>query len=93
MNFGSTDAHSLHTKERKKRLPRSVTPVSSGVMPPGHGDGRFLNDLRLTEEEKQTIPRWIDAGIPRAIQRTAAGAFVPDRPDHRRARCRGCNDR
>ena len=39
--------------------------VKTGYMPPWHADGpkgRFVNDRRLSEVEKQTILRWIDAG-------------------------------
>ena len=41
--------------------------VSSGFMPPWHADaphGTFLNDRRLTDAEKQTIVRWVDADAP-----------------------------
>lgn len=39
--------------------------VKSGFMPPWHAEGphgTFLNDRRLSDVEKQTILRWIDAG-------------------------------
>ena len=42
--------------------------VSEGQMPPWHAEGprgHFLNDRRLTDTDKQTILRWIDAGTPR----------------------------
>ena len=41
--------------------------VSTGYMPPWHADaphGTFVNDRRLSERDKQTIVRWIDAGAP-----------------------------
>src|SRR3954447_23515069 len=42
--------------------------VAQGQMPPWHAEGprgHFLNDRRLTDADKQTILRWIDAGTPR----------------------------
>lgn len=42
--------------------------VAEGQMPPWHAEGprgHFLNDRRLTDADKQTILRWIDAGTPR----------------------------
>ena len=39
--------------------------VKTGYMPPWHAEGphgTFLNDRRLSDEEKQTILRWIDGG-------------------------------
>src|SRR5438876_7831802 len=39
--------------------------VSIGSMPPWHADpahGRFANDRRLTDAEKDTIVRWVNAG-------------------------------
>jgi mono/diheme cytochrome c family protein len=42
--------------------------VAAGQMPPWHADpahGRFLNDRRLTDAEKQTIARWVAGGAPR----------------------------
>ena len=39
--------------------------VTTGFMPPWHADGprgAFSNDRRLTDLEKQTITRWVDAG-------------------------------
>ena len=41
--------------------------VSTGAMPPWHADaphGTFLNDRRLSDADKQTIVRWVDAGAP-----------------------------
>jgi hypothetical protein len=41
--------------------------VALGVMPPWHSDaphGTFANDRRLTDAEKSTILRWVDAGAP-----------------------------
>jgi peroxiredoxin len=42
--------------------------VHSGRMPPWFADprhGRFANDARLSEDEKQLLTRWIDEGCPR----------------------------
>ena len=42
--------------------------VVSREMPPWHADpafGRFKNDRSLTQEEIDTIVRWVDAGSPR----------------------------
>src|SRR5579859_3433396 len=44
-----------------------ATQVSKGTMPPWHADpshGEFLNDRRLSEVEKDTILRWVNAGGP-----------------------------
>ena len=41
--------------------------VQAGTMPPWHADpdvGRFANERRLTETEKDTILRWVDGGAP-----------------------------
>ena len=47
---------------------RSIaTRVSAGSMPPWHADpahGEFLNDRRLSANEKDTILKWINAGAP-----------------------------
>ena len=42
--------------------------VMAGHMPPWHSDakpGTFLNDRRLSEQDKLTIKKWADAGAPR----------------------------
>src|SRR5205809_1528710 len=41
--------------------------VSTGAMPPWHDDpahGEFTNDRRLSDHEKETIVRWVNAGAP-----------------------------
>ncbi len=41
--------------------------VVSGEMPPWHADpavGRFSNERRLTETERDIIARWVDGGAP-----------------------------
>ncbi len=52
--------------------------VETGYMPPWHAEGphdRFLNDRRLSEADKQTILRWIDAGAQKGDD-----ADLPARP-------------
>jgi len=52
--------------------------VAEGQMPPWHAEGprgHFLNDRRLTDADKQTILRWIDAGTPRGDMKK-----LPPRP-------------
>ncbi len=42
--------------------------VSEGRMPPWHADpryGKFSNDRRLSEEDKETLLAWLDNGTPR----------------------------
>ena len=42
--------------------------VATGYMPPWHADaphGTFLNDRRLSGADKQTLIRWLDAGLPK----------------------------
>ena len=49
----------------KKNVKDIRDAVSTGYMPPWHADaphGTFLNDRRLSADEKQTLLRWIDAG-------------------------------
>ena len=44
-----------------------IDAVNSGFMPPWHADaahGTFLNDRRLSDVDKQTITRWVDADTP-----------------------------
>jgi hypothetical protein len=41
--------------------------VKDGTMPPWHADpaiGHFVNERRLTDAQKSTIARWVDAGAP-----------------------------
>jgi hypothetical protein len=59
---------SLLTYEQARPWAKSIRArVASGQMPPWHSDdphGTFSNDRRLTDEEKSTILRWVDAGAP-----------------------------
>jgi len=44
-----------------------ATKVADGTMPPWHADpqyGKFLNERRLTDEQKSTIAKWVAAGAP-----------------------------
>ncbi|HUF48196.1 MAG TPA: hypothetical protein VMM93_10295, partial [Vicinamibacterales bacterium] len=46
--------------------------IQAGHMPPWHADapaGTFLNDRRLSDAEKDTLLRWVDAGAPRGDDR------------------------
>jgi hypothetical protein len=55
--------------------------VAQGQMPPWHAEGprgHFLNDRRLSDADKQTILRWIDAGTPRGDM-----AKLPPLPEFR----------
>ncbi len=48
--------------------------VKSGYMPPWHAEGphgTFLNDRRLSDLEKSTIVRWIDAGARKGDEKKA----------------------
>ena len=52
----------------KKKVDEIHDAVSSGYMPPWHADaphGTFVNDRRLSDADKQTLIRWLDAGAPK----------------------------
>src|SRR5688500_11532568 len=59
---------SLMTYKDARPWARSIgNAVKSGVMPPWHADpaiGHFSNARRLTDEQKATIARWVEAGAP-----------------------------
>lgn len=59
---------SLLTYEEARPWARAIRDnVVKGVMPPWHADpahGKFLNDRRLSAEEKDIIAKWVDAGAP-----------------------------
>ncbi|MBX9627529.1 MAG: redoxin domain-containing protein [Gemmataceae bacterium] len=65
--------------------------VADGVMPPWHADaprGHFLNDRRLSDEQKKTVLAWVDAGCPEGDPKDAppapkwvAGWRLPKEPD------------
>ena len=60
---------SLLTYEEVRPWAKSIREkVSLGLMPPWHADaphGTFLNDRRLTDQEKETLTRWAAAGAPK----------------------------
>jgi hypothetical protein len=64
----------------KAKLDETRDAVSAGVMPPWHADGPhgvFRNDRRLSDADRQTILRWIDAGAkPGDLKK------LPPRPDY-----------
>ncbi|MEO7362072.1 MAG: hypothetical protein ABI120_17205 [Gemmatimonadaceae bacterium] len=57
--------------------------VSTGQMPPWHAAGEhgmFLNDRRLTENEKSLILKWVDAGAPKGdVMKLPAAPVYPDK--------------
>jgi len=59
---------SLLTYENARPWARAIREqVASGQMPPWHATqprGTFANDRRLTEQERDTLIRWVDAGAP-----------------------------
>lgn len=59
---------SLMTYEQTRPWAKSIkAKVAAGQMPPWHSTepkGTFLNDRRMTDEEKNLIARWVDAGAP-----------------------------
>jgi hypothetical protein len=65
---GEVAPMSLLTYDAARPYVRSIgNAVSRGVMPPWHADpahGSFLNDRRLSDAEKDTITRWVNAGAP-----------------------------
>jgi len=59
---------SLLTYESARPWARSIREqVATGQMPPWHATqprGTFSNDRRLTDKERDTLIRWVDAGAP-----------------------------
>ena len=59
---------SLITYQETRPWGRSIkNRVLAGEMPPWHADpavGRFLNERRLTDAERDTIVQWVDGGAP-----------------------------
>src|SRR5262245_4989156 len=60
---------SLLTYEEARPWAKSIREkVASGQMPPWHAvapHGTFVNDRRLSEQEKDTLIRWVDGGAPK----------------------------
>jgi hypothetical protein len=65
---GEVAPMSLLTYEDARPWARSIRDqVVNGTMPPWHADpahGRFANERRLTQAEKDVITRWVTAGAP-----------------------------
>ncbi|HKV04339.1 MAG TPA: cytochrome c [Candidatus Acidoferrales bacterium] len=65
---GSVAPMSLITYEDARPWATTIgEKVAQGNMPPWHSSdprGTFLNDRRLTQDEKDTIIRWVSAGAP-----------------------------
>jgi mono/diheme cytochrome c family protein len=65
---GSVAPMSLITYQEARPYARAIAEkVALGNMPPWHSiepHGTFLNDRRLTQEETDTILRWVKAGAP-----------------------------
>jgi peroxiredoxin len=58
----------LTFEDAKKRTARIREAVLEQRMPPWHADpryGKFSNDRRLTDDQRETLLTWIDAGAPR----------------------------
>ena len=64
---GEVAPMSLITYQETRPWVRSIkNKVMSGEMPPWHADasvGRFLNERRLTDAERETIVAWVDARL------------------------------
>ena len=59
--------------DAKRRARRIREAVLEERMPPWHADphhGKFANDRRLTQEERDMLVAWIDMGIPKGMTRT-----------------------
>ena len=57
----------LEYDSAREKVNKMRKAVATGYMPPWHAEGphgTFLNDRRLSNEEKETIARWIDGGAP-----------------------------
>lgn len=80
---GETAPMSLITYQETRPWSRSIkSKVLAGEMPPWHADpsvGRFLNERRLTDAERDTIVAWVDAGAPEGdpARLPAAPTFSP----------------
>jgi hypothetical protein len=79
---GSIAPIMLTNYEEARRYARRIrSKVADRVMPPWHIDRTvgiqdFKNDRSLTDEEVQTIVRWVDGGTPRGDE-----ADLPESPD------------
>src|SRR4051812_5269825 len=66
---GEAAPFSLLTYEDMRRRAKQIVEVTqSGFMPPWlpkAGEVTFLGERRLSEKERQTLARWLNAGMPR----------------------------
>lgn len=64
---GEVAPFSLQTYKESRPWGRSIREkVAEGAMPPWHADpahGKFKNDRRLSQAEKETILAWVDSGM------------------------------
>jgi hypothetical protein len=65
---GEAAPMSLLTFEEARPWARAIRDrVQNGTMPPWHADpahGKFVNDRRLTMQEKEVLSRWVAGGAP-----------------------------
>ena len=64
----SARSRCLTFEDAKKRTSRIREAVLEERMPPWHADprhGKFANDRRLTQDERDTLLAWIDTGAPK----------------------------
>jgi hypothetical protein len=69
----------LTYEDARKAALDMIDAVNSGFMPPWHADapqGTFVNDRRLSESDKKTITRWVDADTPQGDPRDMPPAPV-----------------
>ncbi|CAN5476546.1 hypothetical protein BH10PLA2_BH10PLA2_27190 [soil metagenome] len=88
---GTSAPFSLMTFEDVQRKAKGIRDaVADNRMPPWHADphfGKFSNDRRLSDEQKQTLLTWIDAGCPQGDKKDLppakefADGWVIGKPD------------
>jgi mono/diheme cytochrome c family protein len=78
---GEVAPMSLLTYKDARPWARSIAAqVAKGAMPPWHADpniGHFANARRLSDEQKATIARWVEAGAPEGDPQD-----LPRKPDY-----------
>lgn len=63
--------------------------TANNTMPPWHANpqhGKFRNDVRLSDEEKSLLLRWVEAALPRATKASFRSRGSSSRAAHRPAR-------
>ena len=58
--------------------------IQDGRMPPWHASpdhGRFANERRLSDDEKDLFARWVDSGAPRGLGIAGKSRHADKRPD------------